>query len=878
MIRRLTFFSTVAYILFFSTVEAFAGDIALTLAEKNFIGTHPLIRVANEMDWPPFDYVENNMPKGYSIDLLNLIAQKAGLTLNFVNGRTWDELLTMGMARQVDVFPAIWKTPKRQDYFHFTPPYIDTPYILVIHHDTESISDINSLKGKILTGIKGFASTEQVKQLYPDITVKEVDSAVTGLRQVSYGTADAYLGSMAETNFVIKSHLVPNLKIAGETDLGGRIETPLLHVGIRKDWPLLRDIIQKGMDAITHEERQDLQLKWLNLENQSKTLILDDTERAFLQNHHVLRAAFLPDWPPVTYTGTDKKMSGIASDYLDLISRALGVEIKPVQISSWSETVDAVKNNTIDLISAVSQAAYHKDTMIFTPTYLSFPMVIITREDVPYIGNIEFLNDKAVAVVANQSPHTILAGKYKTLPLMKVKGTKEGLMAVAGKDAFAFVGSLATVGHVIGREGFSTLKVSGELPYTVNIAMACSKDMPVLRDLLQKALNTVSAQDRNAIYSKWSSVTFEYQPDYSLMWKLGGGGLLVLVLILYWNGMLRRMAGDLESARDAAEAANRSKSIFLANMSHELRTPLNAILGFSQIMSEDKSLNRTQKENLKIINSSGEHLLALITDILDMSKIEAGKITLKESIFNLPRFMENINNMLRAMAHEKGLSLAFALSPELPGLVRADQSRLRQILVNLIVNGLKNTAKGGVTVLAEPGENDGDDRFCIRFTVRDTGRGIEPAFQTRIFEPFLQVNGGNQANEGTGLGLSICRTLVERMGGKISVESVPEQGASFSFYIQAGKETAPDRQRIESPSPGREHFSRPAPGLLADLPARLCEPLRQAVFSFDYEMTMDAIKPILKTDPHLGNQLETCAQGYQFGVLQALFTEQEEPK
>ncbi|HCY86441.1 MAG TPA: hypothetical protein DHV36_14995, partial [Desulfobacteraceae bacterium] len=717
-------------------------------------------------------------------------------------------------------------------YFHFTTPYIDTPFILVIHQDREIITDIEELEGKVLTGIKGFASTVLVKQYYPGIRVTEVESAAAGLRRVSYGRADAYLGSMAETNYVIKSHLVPNLKISGETDLGGRIDVPLLHMAVRKDWPLLQQIIQKGMDAVTHREKQELQMKWLELENKTQTLILSETERAFIQSHPEINAGVFLTRPPVVFRGVGGEIEGIASDYLDLIQAELGIHVNPVVLRNHADLFEAVDTGRVNFIANVSPAVRHNNTLIFTSPYLSFPMVIITREDVPYIGSLQFFSDKTVAVVADESAHVMLASKYPGLDLHLVDNTHDGLRAVAGKQAFAFVGNLATAGHVIGRDGFTTLKVSGEMPYTADIAMASPGTTPVLRDLLQKALEAVTVEDRNAIYSKWSSVTFEYQPDYSLMWKIGGAGLFFCLLVLYWNGRLRRMANDLEIARDAAESANRAKSTFLANMSHELRTPLNAILGFSQLMGDDKGLSRTQKENLRIINSSGEHLLALISDILDMSKIEAGRIVLKESVFDLAQFMEKIDDMLRAMANEKGLTLSFDLSADLPAGIRTDKARLRQVLVNLIVNGLKNTEKGGVRVMVAPEEETGKqrdrrqdsesskgDEMVLRFTVTDTGKGIAPEFQHQVFEPFLQLGTGSRGEgtrggEGSGLGLSICRTLVNLMGGEIRLESDAGKGSSFSFSIRAGTGKSPREDSSEGQaSAGTCRIHRLAPGL-----------------------------------------------------------------
>jgi PAS domain S-box-containing protein len=251
---------------------------------------------------------------------------------------------------------------------------------------------------------------------------------------------------------------------------------------------------------------------------------------------------------------------------------------------------------------------------------------------------------------------------------------------------------------------------------------------------------------------------------------------------------------NLQQAMQAAEAANRAKSAFLANMSHELRTPLNAILGFTQLMSRDSSLATEKRMQLSIINRSGKHLLNLINDILEMSKIEAGRTTFTANCFDLYTMLDTLEEMFRVRAMEKGLQLAVDHTYAVPQYIETDENKLRQVLINLLGNAIKFTPKGKV-LLHVAVEGIGDEQvlssplsssplpLTLIFTVKDTGIGISPEEIESLFEPFVQSKTRQTSQEGTGLGLSISRQFVQLMGGELTVTSTLAVGSSFRFSI-----------------------------------------------------------------------------------------------
>lgn len=754
--------------------------ISLSDTERQWIAEHPRITLGSDYRWPPFDFVDKQgRHAGLSADYIELIEQRTGLEINVRSG-IWAEILSQMKAGELDGFACAVKNEERTAYLNFSRPYLGVPSVIVVKQGNQNVHQIYDLYGKTVSINKGSYMHDWLAKHYPQIRLHLSTSNEASLEAVSYGEADAYIGNLAVANYIIRERLLTNLKVVR------RLDSLMTHTSfaIDKHQPLLLSIIQKALDSITDQERQEILSRWY-LAATEDTIALTPEEQAWLQQHQVVRFAGAANWAPVSYCLKDGSYAGLTENYLELLGKKCGLRFEAVPVESWSEALQIAREGEVDLINALPIDRKHAEWVDFTDPYLHADAVLVTRDNINFVDGLGRLEDKLVGAVRDFAVAESLVKDYPNLDLRLYPTAADGLQALSQGRLDLFVVDIPTFEYYSKQLSLVNLKISGLTPYTFNIAVGVVKGQPELVSILNKSLALVTQKERNRIYNNW--VTLD-KPlvDYSLIWKTALAAAFFLLAMFYWNRRLAYEVNRRKKAEEEALQASRAKSDFLANMSHEIRTPMNSVLGFAELLDHMIS-DPEQKNYLKSIRSGGQSLLAVIDDILDLSKVEAGKMIIRPENVSLGTLFDEMEELFKSRMAQKKLDFSCRIADGFPDYVTMDGARLRQILINLIGNALKFTETGSVKLICE-NLRIAEDQKTIGFdlTVSDTGIGIPEDQQDLIFNKFEQQEGLDTAKHGgTGLGLAICKSISGLMGGSIAVRSKPGKGAVFKINFPA---------------------------------------------------------------------------------------------
>ncbi len=530
------------------------GAVHLTGEERAWLAAHPIIRVHNEKDWPPFNYFEYGKPLGLSIDYMNLVAEQLGIKVEYVSGPSWNEFLEMVKRKELDVMLNIVKTEDRMQYLLYTEPYIKNPNVIVSSQESP-YETIEALFGKTVAFPKGFYYEEVLTKSFPRIKRLPEEDALASLKAVAFGRADAALGEAAVVRTLINKNFISGLQISGEVKFGDPDLTNM-RIGVRDDWPLLHSALMKAMAAIAPQEMTQIRQKWLIRATDEKDRIpLTDAERKWLAEHRDIRLGVDPAWPPFEFIDKSGHYAGVGSGFIDAISDRLKIKMTPIPGLTWTQVIEKSKAGEIDVLPAVMRTSERDKYLNFTKPYLSFPTVIVINKKMSFIGSIKGLEGYRVGVVKDYYTEDILRQDHPNLELVTYPTLEEALQKLDAGRIDAVVDNMITITQEIARSGLENIRVSSSTEYTFELSLGVRKDLPELIGILNKVIDDISSQEKAAITSAWMSdvevkIRFDFKAILAWAIPIGGSVFLIITFVVVWNRKLGREIKERKRTED----------------------------------------------------------------------------------------------------------------------------------------------------------------------------------------------------------------------------------------------------------------------------------------------------------------------------------------
>jgi PAS domain S-box-containing protein len=525
----------------------------LTDKEHQWLAQHPKIRLGVDPAYPPFEFIgKGGAYLGIASDYVSLFSERLGVEMEVTPGLTWPQVVEKAKKRDVDAMPTIAKTNERSVYLNFTQPYMFFPTVYWTRTDKQPIGSFEDLAGKKLAMVTDYYYVEETLNNHPDVQPYFVETPLEALKAVSANKADAFIGNLAVSTYLIQKNGLLNLRVDSEAD----IKATGFGFGIRKDWPELVGILDKAIDSVSQKKHREIRGKWIafDAKKQTKTpkVGLTAKERKWLKAHPKIRVHNELNWLPFD-ANEDGKPKGFSVAYMNMLAKKLGIEVEYISGPSWGEFLDMIRNKDLDVMLNIVLTEDREKYILFTQPYVENPPVIVARNDNLSIKSFEDLLGKTVAIPEGFFYQELIERNYPDIKLLLLKDQTESLKAVAFGKADASIGGVAVQDYLIRQNLLTNLKIVGGIgneDFSNRLRFGVRDDWPVLQSVMEKAIASVSEEEVSVIQKKWLGAISKVETPASVetdaastILQIGGGAIVIVILLMAMVAVARAFEG-----------------------------------------------------------------------------------------------------------------------------------------------------------------------------------------------------------------------------------------------------------------------------------------------------------------------------------------------
>jgi two-component system sensor histidine kinase EvgS len=726
----------------------------------------------------------------------------------------------------------------------YSKPYVETKQVYV----ERRVAGAHT--GRIAY-VESQTSPKRLQIAYPSMRPVAYRDTLSALLSVSLGDADAFVGDLVTAGYAVDHFDLISLTISGFAPFDEAGYSFAFAADATGE--ALRRRVDAALAALPPRFLVEVRARWAVAApvTFAQPLKLSADELAWIAAHPVIDYSMYANAAPMTFRDSGGKPAGLAIDMLSAIGALTGLTFEGHLRGSVEAVADDIFDGNSALIPYGLSAGRIPPQFVPSKPYGEGVLAIVTRAGAKPLHDARMLGEKRVALWRNHALMAMLRERVPTARIVETSPVNGQFDAVLNGNADAAVIDMTFANYAVGNPYRGKLAITGAfIDQPVQHGFLISRGEPILLSIVNKAIAHMQPAELDAIRRRWLLIEHPESKWEQRRPQVIFGALLALALLALLAGWLwalknqvnRRRTAEhaMRRARNEAESANRAKSAFLAAMSHEIRTPMNAVLGLLELELRSPGDRASTVKALGTANNAARDLLGMIDDILDMAKIEAGRLTLTSTPVELGAWVQGVAAIYEPAARAKGLALTVRANGESEhAWVLADALRLRQVLGNLLSNAIKFTDAGEVVIEYSIAQTN--TRCAFVFTVSDTGLGIAADQQALLFAPFTQARQEQPGRfGGTGLGLTICRRLMTLMNGTIALSSAPGQGSRFTAKVSLPLSEPP----LEKAAP-----------LDAEVPLR--EGLRVLVVD-DHPANQILLASQLK---HFGCEIETASDG-----------------